>query len=205
MTGYIYSSGVSELVVGICMGLAGATGIVGTVIFTRLRRRLGLVRTGLIALSAQLSCLSLAVVSVWTPGSPFDIHYTATDAAAADSESSHSLNMTVMTTYSSHTDSTQTPQSHAAVNVSIILLLVGIISSRIGKHCGHCRRFTRRLLGLRVTLNINQSISHMQASLMDFLISHTPAVHFNTSTCILSAFPCPGKQLQSAPKKSRLL
>ena len=170
MTGYIYSSGVSELVVGICMGLAGATGIVGTVIFTRLRRRLGLVRTGLIALSAQLSCLSLAVVSVWTPGSPFDIHYTATDAAAADTESPHSVNMTVMTTYSSHTDSTQTPQSHAAVNVSIILLLVGIISSRIGKHCGHCRRFTRTFVRpVRVTLNINQSISYLQASLMDHL------------------------------------
>jgi len=59
------------------MGLAGATGILGTFLFTRLRRCLGLERTGLIAFSAQLSCLTLAVVSIWTPGSPFDIHHTS--------------------------------------------------------------------------------------------------------------------------------
>ena len=58
------------------MGLAGATGIIGTLLFTRLRHWLGLERTGLIAFSAQLSCLTLAVASIWTPGSPFDIHYT---------------------------------------------------------------------------------------------------------------------------------
>ena len=135
--GYIYSAGVSELVVGVCMGLAGATGILGTVLFTRLRRRLGLERTGLVAFTAQLSCLSLAVASVWSPGSPFDVHFDAAGPAAVSAD--HRVSCTNVTSGSSCsplTDGagTSPPPSHASVNVSIILLLVGIISSRIGNH-----------------------------------------------------------------------
>jgi len=70
--GYIYSSGVSELVAGVCMGLAGATGMIGAFLFTRLRKHLGLERTGVIAFCVEICCLTLAVGSVWAPGSPFD-------------------------------------------------------------------------------------------------------------------------------------
>ena len=129
--GYIYSTGVSELVLGVCMGLAGATGILGTVLFTRLRRRLGLQRTGLIAFSAQLSCLTLAVVSVWTPGSPFDVHFASRPRVLCDLTDSSPHNVTTSSTSCADTSTSSPP---AAVNVSIILLLVGIISSRVGKH-----------------------------------------------------------------------
>ena len=63
---------------GISMALAGVTGILGTVIFTHLRRRIGLERTGLIAYSAEILCLSLCVASVWAPGSPFDPYQSQT-------------------------------------------------------------------------------------------------------------------------------
>jgi iron-regulated transporter 1 len=57
------------------MGVAAIFGMLGTFIYPALRRRVGLVRTGLMALSAQLTCLSLCVVSVWMPGSPFDLTF----------------------------------------------------------------------------------------------------------------------------------
>ena len=75
MTGYIYSTGTSAWGVGVSMALAGVTGIASTFIFTRLRRRIGLERTGLIAFNLEILCLTLAVASVWAPGSPFDVHF----------------------------------------------------------------------------------------------------------------------------------
>lgn len=72
-TGYAYTQGLSGSVLSLLMGASAVTGILGTVAFTGLRRRCGLVRTGLISGAAQLSCLVLCVVSVFMPGSPLDL------------------------------------------------------------------------------------------------------------------------------------
>ncbi|KAK1336471.1 LOW QUALITY PROTEIN: hypothetical protein QTO34_002500 [Cnephaeus nilssonii] len=69
-TGYAYTQGLSGSPAD---GRLGRHGILGTVAFTGLRRRCGLVRTGLISGCAQLSCLVLCVVSVFMPGSPLDL------------------------------------------------------------------------------------------------------------------------------------
>ena len=45
----------------------------GSFVYPHLRSRVGLQRTGLIALFAEISCLSLSVASIWLPGSPFDL------------------------------------------------------------------------------------------------------------------------------------
>lgn len=72
---YATTQGVSESILGILMGASAVLGILGTFGYPALRRRFGLVRTGLFALSCQVSCLVLCVVSVWMPGSPFDPLY----------------------------------------------------------------------------------------------------------------------------------
>ncbi|XP_036279094.1 solute carrier family 40 member 1 [Pipistrellus kuhlii] len=72
-TGYAYTQGLSGSVLSLLMGASAVTGILGTVAFTGLRRRCGLVRTGLISGAAQLSCLVLCVASVFVPGSPLDL------------------------------------------------------------------------------------------------------------------------------------
>ena len=54
------------------MGAAGVTGIVGTFFFPVLREKVGLVRTGLFAFTLDVCTLVPCVVSVFTPGSPFD-------------------------------------------------------------------------------------------------------------------------------------
>jgi iron-regulated transporter 1 len=73
--GYIYSTGLTEWAVGLSMAMAGVTGIISTYIFTRLRAKIGLERTGLIAFNLEILCLTLAIASVWAPGSPFDPAY----------------------------------------------------------------------------------------------------------------------------------
>ncbi|XP_046573527.1 solute carrier family 40 member 1-like [Haliotis rubra] len=74
-TGYAYSQGISESVLGGFMGGAAVIGIIGTLAYPALRRCVGLERTGLFALSAQITCLTLCVMSVWMPGSPFNPYY----------------------------------------------------------------------------------------------------------------------------------
>ncbi|XP_059177687.1 solute carrier family 40 member 1-like [Physella acuta] len=71
--GYAKIQGLSEAIVGICMGGAGLIGILGTFAYPAMRRWVGLPRTGMIALTLQCACLSMCVVSVWLPGSPFDL------------------------------------------------------------------------------------------------------------------------------------
>ncbi|XP_045416057.1 solute carrier family 40 member 1 isoform X1 [Lemur catta] len=72
-TGYAYTQGLSGSVLSILMGASAVTGIMGTVAFTWLHRKCGLVRTGVISGLAQLSCLTLCVISVFMPGSPLDL------------------------------------------------------------------------------------------------------------------------------------
>ncbi|XP_063804747.1 solute carrier family 40 member 1 isoform X1 [Pseudophryne corroboree] len=72
-TGYAYAQGLSGSVLSILMGASAISGIMGTVAFTWLRRRCGLIRTGFISGLAQLISLVLCVVSVFMPGSPLDL------------------------------------------------------------------------------------------------------------------------------------
>ncbi|XP_046326039.2 solute carrier family 40 member 1-like isoform X2 [Haliotis rufescens] len=74
-TGYAYSQGISESILGGFMGGAALIGIIGTLAYPALRRCVGLERTGLFALSAQITCLMMCVLSVWLPGSPFNPYY----------------------------------------------------------------------------------------------------------------------------------
>ena len=119
-----------------CTGLAGATGIMGTFLFTRLRKWLGLERTGVIAFMAEVSCLTLAVASVWAPGSPFDPHFASSSATVA-STPTVVCNLTASGSNMSVSNVTVTPCDSSSdvpsVNISVILLLVGIISSRVGE------------------------------------------------------------------------
>lgn len=146
--GYIYSNGVSEVVVGISMSLAGVTGLLGTVLFTRLRKRLGLERTGLIAYSLEVSCLLLCVASVWLPGSVFDPLGTGLPSLAANCTTTYNMTDTVnlddsvvMTTVYIETSESSVLLANTTssscvqdkgVNISIIFFLAGIISSRVG-------------------------------------------------------------------------
>ncbi|BFZ01025.1 hypothetical protein BsWGS_04064 [Bradybaena similaris] len=71
--GYAKMQCLSEFDVGLMMGGAGVVGTLGTFAYPVMRRWLGLPWTGMVALTLQSATLSMCVVSVWLPGSPFDL------------------------------------------------------------------------------------------------------------------------------------
>ncbi|XP_033842662.1 solute carrier family 40 member 1 [Periophthalmus magnuspinnatus] len=144
-TGYAYTQGLNGSVLSLLMGASAISGICGTVAFTWIRKKCGLIRTGFISGVAQLSCLMLCVVSVFSPGSPFDLTvspfedlYTHLVGEKALPEADHSLtglvsgvNATATTTAASMTTSAEElPPLQSYLSVS--LLFAGVIAARMG-------------------------------------------------------------------------
>ncbi|KAL4646923.1 solute carrier family 40 member 1-like [Arapaima gigas] len=154
-TGYAYTQGISGSLLSLLMGVSAITGLMGTVVFTKLRKTYGLVNTGVISSCLHLSCLTLCVCSVFAPGSPMDLSLLAplaeVNSSAAetgglvsqgerhtypfpgrsnqpllpDRSSIHWTNSTVL--FESISSGTG-PESY----VSIILLFLGVITARVG-------------------------------------------------------------------------
>ncbi|KAI2655450.1 Solute carrier family 40 member 1 [Labeo rohita] len=72
-TGYAYTQGISGSLLSILMGVSAVAGLLGTVLFTKLRKACGLVNTGVISSALHLVCLLLCLCSVFAPGSPMDL------------------------------------------------------------------------------------------------------------------------------------
>ncbi|KAG7261521.1 hypothetical protein CRUP_003360 [Coryphaenoides rupestris] len=90
-TGYAYTQGISGSLLSLLMGVSAITGLMGTVMFTKLRKAYGLVNTGIISSCLHLGCLLLCVCSVFAPGSPMDIRllmpYTDNNSSSSSSSS----------------------------------------------------------------------------------------------------------------------
>ncbi|ELW67597.1 Solute carrier family 40 member 1 [Tupaia chinensis] len=71
-TGYAYTQGIGGSLLSILTALSALSGLMGTILFTRLRELYGLVTTGIISSWLHIGCLMLCVFSVFAPGSPFD-------------------------------------------------------------------------------------------------------------------------------------
>ncbi|XP_057602686.1 solute carrier family 40 member 1 [Hippopotamus amphibius kiboko] len=144
-TGYAYTQGLSGSILSILMGASAVTGIMGTVAFTWLRRKCGLVRTGVISGFAQFSCLILCVISVFVPGSPLDLSVSPFEDIRSRFIQTEPPSMTptkiseVISTTGMHmsngsdtaiTDAEMSPKSVPIISVS--LLFAGVIAARIG-------------------------------------------------------------------------
>ncbi|XP_077304826.1 ferroportin [Lithobates pipiens] len=144
-TGYAYTQGLSGFVLSLLMGASAISGIMGTVAFTWLRKKCGLVRTGLISGIAQLSSLVLCVVSVFMPGSPLDLSISPFEDIGTrflEGESlptvspggvSHDYFTTAMPNLLISSNSTTIgPEENPIPLVSVILLFAGVIAARVG-------------------------------------------------------------------------
>ncbi|XP_069554873.1 solute carrier family 40 member 1 [Brachyistius frenatus] len=137
-TGYAYTQGLNGSVLSLLMGASAISGICGTVAFTWVRRKCGLIRTGFISGVAQLSCLVLCVVSVFAPGSPFDLSvspfqdlYSHLMGEKILPEVDHSL-----TSILASGNATMTPPAEELPPLqsymSVSLLFAGVIAARVG-------------------------------------------------------------------------
>ncbi|XP_010882875.1 solute carrier family 40 member 1 [Esox lucius] len=155
-TGYAYTQGISGSLLSLLMGVSAITGLMGTVMFTKLRKAYGLVNTGIISSCLHLGCLLLCVCSVFAPGSPMDLSLlmpfldanVSSDAAkglVAGRRQKHtyptrgginqpllpdrsSIHWTNNTVLFENMPSGTAPESF----ISITLLFLGVITARIG-------------------------------------------------------------------------
>nr|XP_014344514.1 PREDICTED: solute carrier family 40 member 1-like [Latimeria chalumnae] len=152
-TGYAYTQGISGSFLSVLMGISAISGLMGTVMFTKLRRRYGLVTMGVISSCLHLGCLTLCVLSVFVPGSPFDLSILSLFSSYNSSTNTNSSGQNQLHTYplgrnihqplfpdrsSIHwTNSTLLYDSLPIGNypesyISVILLFSGVILARIG-------------------------------------------------------------------------
>ncbi|KAE8596460.1 hypothetical protein XENTR_v10016121 [Xenopus tropicalis] len=152
-TGYAYTQGISGSLLSLLMAVSAISGLMGTFLFTRLRRHYGLMVTGIISSCLHVCCLMLCVFSVFAPGSPFDLgifsvlmgvnssinmgeleqsqvhlyppHRNMNQPILPDRSSIHWTNNTVLLE-NIHTG------DHPDSYISIILLFLGVILARIG-------------------------------------------------------------------------
>ena len=125
-TGYAYSQGVPESILGVMGALGAVVGLLGSLAFPALVRCVGLERTGLWGFGLEVVCLIMCVASVWSPGSPFDPQ-TLTTSVVHLSEG-----FTVSDSSSNGTTGVSGVQEGPSSYTSVILLMTGIITARFG-------------------------------------------------------------------------
>ncbi|XP_053322784.1 solute carrier family 40 member 1-like [Spea bombifrons] len=150
-TGYAYTQGISGSLLSILMAVSAISGLMGTFLFTKLRRRYGLVVTGIISSCLHVSCLMLCVFSVFAPGSPFDLGIFSVLIGMNSSSNTEkqnqlhiypsqgNINQPILPDRSSihWTNNTVLFESvhasdHPDSYISIILLFSGVILARVG-------------------------------------------------------------------------
>ena len=119
--------------------MSSVAGIIGAVLYTQLHRCLGLERTGLISFTFQLSCLSMCLLSIWLPGSPFQPHAIAEQFSREPQLSVETADSTTETmvlydvSVNATTEAYESEERPSAVTPSIIVFVCGIVVSRIGE------------------------------------------------------------------------
>lgn len=135
-TGYAYTQGLNGSILSLLMGASAVMGICGTVAFTWIRKKCGLIRTGFISGIAQLSCLMLCVASVFAPGSPFDLSVSPFKDLYSHLLGEPNLREVDGAVPRAANSSTAAPSQESllpASQLSVSLLFAGVIAARVGK------------------------------------------------------------------------
>jgi hypothetical protein len=72
-SGYLYSQGVPEWLVGVCTGISSVFGVIGALVYPVLRSTFGLPSSAVIGFATLNILTSGAIVSAFLPGSPFEV------------------------------------------------------------------------------------------------------------------------------------
>lgn len=134
ISGFAYSQGVNQSILGILMAVGAITGILATFVYPKLKRNVGLPKTGLISFSLEILCLVFCLSSIVTPGNPYGLVSSHENHVFNQSEEE---NTTINFNRTNFNDSlTQTPTDAIKIPnsyISVSLLMVGIITARFGE------------------------------------------------------------------------
>merc|ERR1719450_1965933 len=137
--GYCLLQGVPHAVLGILVGVSAVVGVAGSLAYPPIRKRVGLERTGLLGMFLLVSCSSLALVSIFLPGSPMDLNVffkSKTNSSMLVSPPAINQENTNTTESESDAESKVLLENDVApwllANCSVIVFLSGIILARFG-------------------------------------------------------------------------
>jgi len=137
--GYCLLQGVPHAVLGILVGVSAVVGVAGSLAYPPIRKRVGLERTGLLGMFLLVSCSSLALVSIFLPGSPMDLNVffkSKTNSSMLVSPPAINQEYTNTTESESDAESKVLPENDVApwllAHCSVIVFLTGIILARFG-------------------------------------------------------------------------
>lgn len=112
-TGYAYTQHLSESVLSILRAVGALFGISATFVYPRMRKKVGLVRTGLFSTVIQFACMTICLVGVFAPGSPFFVLHQNSQETSSDNSRSSPMCVSV-----SSSTPFNTPMNNSSTKVS---------------------------------------------------------------------------------------
>jgi len=120
--GYCLLQGVPHFALGVLVGISALVGVLGSIAYPPIRKRVGIERTGLLGMFLLISTSSLAVISAFLPGSPMKLDYLI-------NKSSYSSNKTE---FFEMPEDGFTFDEFVTKYSSVSVFLIGIILARFG-------------------------------------------------------------------------
>ena len=135
--GYCMAQCIKKSILGGLLGLTAIVGIIGSLTFPGLRKRVGLHKTGLIGFASLISMLTLCVVSIMLEGSPFQpFFYQKTEANNSSLEQMIPINTTTTIAspifYVTEVRDRHDSSCYVSSFLSVAIFLAGIILARFG-------------------------------------------------------------------------
>ena len=132
--GFAYSQGVNQSILGILMAVGAITGILATFVYPRMKRRMGLPKTGLISFFLEILCLVFCLASIITPGNPYGwVSSSDNQLLTQLKEENTTANYSEIDHNNSSTESPINPIKIPSSYISVSLLMSGIITARFGE------------------------------------------------------------------------
>ena len=134
---YFLTQGVSSDLIGLFQGMGGILGILGTLAYPFLHRKLGTDKTGVVGNVLQVAALLFSVVGVFVPGRPLPDDSGAGYYSVNCSLSSATVDPSPFPspTFPVSPSPTPTPPGDSpgiSINLSVALVLVGVTAARFG-------------------------------------------------------------------------
>ena len=136
--GFCLSQCVTEGLLGILVGVSAFIGILGSLSFPYIRKRLGLARTGLIGMGSLIIADLLCVMSIWLDGSPFDPQNSGKDEEPTERINDNDLDFSTLqpnlgdTNNSTFSQSEELSDCQISSFLSVSILLSGILLAKFG-------------------------------------------------------------------------
>ncbi len=130
--GFCMRQCVTESVLGALVGISAVFGVLGSLVYPSMRKKIGLIQTGSFGFGCLVATLILSVASIWLDGSPFRADYFINNNkndTINDDEISDQISNTAQYNAS---DISLTRECKTSSFISVSVFLAGVISARFG-------------------------------------------------------------------------